>query len=943
MAHDILASRVLAWLHQTDGVSEAEAGDVGETGEQPRNEDELDSTAVLVELDVTGPMVDTRYSLEDILRLGSFAGDEVPEKIPLPESQSGYSLTSKASSQDSKKIELSLDALRQCDTIVPATIQLPSSQGLETYQSDHKEKGQIPPLHTYTYEDIIENASNVLSHIENGNLKAQSRHEKASITFYDYRRDGSVYWKPIENVLELPSLGNRSDLRQRLIVVEDLSKLTIDTLGIQFKINPEFFEEHLLNSGYSGAHFNQPSAKKWRTASLQKSYICMKWFRPVWRTPTYFSNRDLHDLLEDKTEHFTHRGAFTTRAETNIFRSEWDLWTDPEKTTRVRRECGWEEKVSIWTGSANMDVVIILLDPLPRISEQGRLFKKESLYEASDPDETSSLFPDIQDNERLDILVDGIIMPGIFRRNEDDLPRRINERNTLFDLWTHYLLRRRMKKQVDHAPVHRCIIEQMSPRKDVQVDLDEIFQDTDPTIDFGTSLNETKSTRDEFCDALESSTTRHISLIFPLLKILCRDTFALLKYLRHILDEIDIEILNDERMEDRLALWRQIIGRAQQELPEFAASITPFVAFMAKIDPDGVYEEGHTNDPDGKLDLKRLLRDVKRMRDRLRGTSASLTSNMGLLDSRRSIDEAHAVTRLTELAFIFIPLSFAASVFGMQIKPLANPVPIWWFFVVAVVATGCSYTMRIVMRSQWFTHMKMEMKADIKKYGDKHGKSVQSRSLSVSLILQWGLRSLFFSALLPGKWAIRTAWIGSRWIYLQMRPVFSFFLPIGIIVAIPIGILRTHHLSSGLQTALSLGMVLAVIFTLGTVLSLNPPDRRAPWRGTLWAGLFHRVQANYEDQLDPSRNMLRRRAPLPPRWLINCLLWLVPLMTLLVIPMALLWTRSIAVDIKVGVTLGICVPVFLAMIYLVIWRLLGREVWNFSRLGSISSRSSIMT
>ncbi|KAJ5722883.1 hypothetical protein N7488_000918 [Penicillium malachiteum] len=457
-------------------------------------------------------------------------------------------------------------------------------------------------------------------------------------------------------------------------------------------------------------------------------------------------------------------------------------------------------------------------------------------------------------------------------------------------------------------------------------------------VDFGTSLTETKSTRDEFCDALESDLSENIDLIFPLLKILCRDTFALLKHLRHTLDEIDIEILNDERMEDRLALWRQIIGRAQQELPEFAASIMLFVAFMARIDPNGVYEEGHTNDPDGKLDLKRLLRDVKKIRDRLRVTPSSLTSNMGLLDSRRSIDEAHAVTRLTESAFIFIPLSFAAYVFGMQVTPLANPVPIWWFFVVAVVATGCSYIMRIVMRSQWFAHMKIEMKADIKKYGDKHGKPVQSRSLFVSLVVQWGLSSLFFSALLSGKWVIRAVWIGSRWVYTQVRPMVNFFLPIGIIVAIPIGILQTHHLSSELQTAVSLGMVLAVIFTLGTVLSLDPTDRRA-----LWTGLFSRVQTHYEDQFDPSHNRLRRPVRAPPRWLGKALLWLIPLMTVLVVPMALMWTRSIAIDIKIGVTVGICVLVVLALVCLVIQRMYQRVILGFSRQRSISSGSISMS
>lgn len=579
-----------------------------------------------------------------------------------------------------------------------------------------------------------------------------------------------------------------------------------------------------------------------------------------------------------------------------------------------------------------MTLVIVLLDPLPQISEQERFFKKQSPYEAESPDERTRLFPDIPDEEGLEALVD------IFGGSDRDLPRRMNERSWFLDWWKRYIAHQTIGKHVDHEPVFRCIIEQMAPRKKVQVDLDQLFHSQDLTMDFGTSMTQTNSTRDEFCEALKHSTGQ-ISLVFPLLRILCRDTLALLKQLRHTLDEMDAEILNDERMEERLALWRQLISRAQKELPEFATSTRPFVAFMTRIDPDGVYEESLGDDPDEKLSLQTILEDIQSMTERLRVTSASLTSNMALLDSRRSIDEAHAVTRLTELAFIFIPLSFAASVFGMQIEPLASPVPIWWFFVVAVAATGCSYSMRIVMRSHWLTRMKIEMRADIRKYADKHGEPVQTGSFSVSLMVRWGISSIVFNMLKPGKWALRTAWIGSHWIYRQMGIAVSFLLLLSIIIAIPTGILRTHHLSPATQTALSLGMILAVMFSLAAALTLSndTPDTR-----TLWPRIFRREQGSGGSTLQ--RYSWLRRSTIsqhPPRRLKKFLLWSIPPITVLVIPMALIWTRSLAIDLKIGATIGIgvlamCVP-FCALAYLIGQRWLQRDLPSQRRTSRIGT------
>ena len=57
--------------------------------------------------------------------------------------------------------------------------------------------------------------------------------------------------------------------------------------------------------------------------------------------------------------------------------------------------------------------------------------------------------------------------------------------------------------------------------------------------------------------------------------------------------------------------------------------------------------------------------------------------------------------RLTEsAAFFFIPLSFTATFFGMQVREISDSdLPIWLFFVLALTITASSYGLRLLIRS----------------------------------------------------------------------------------------------------------------------------------------------------------------------------------------------------------------------------------------------------
>jgi len=80
-----------------------------------------------------------------------------------------------------------------------------------------------------------------------------------------------------------------------------------------------------------------------------------------------------------------------------------------------------------------------------------------------------------------------------------------------------------------------------------------------------------------------------------------------------------------------------------------------------------------------------LLRDYKHLHKRALAISQRCDRGMGVImndmnlaESRRAIAQAGGVKRLTFIAFVYIPLSFTTSFFGMNIRQLGSGVtPIW--------------------------------------------------------------------------------------------------------------------------------------------------------------------------------------------------------------------------------------------------------------------------
>lgn len=165
----------------------------------------------------------------------------------------------------------------------------------------------------------------------------------------------------------------------------------------------------------------------------------------------------------------------------------------------------------------------------------------------------------------------------------------------------------------------------------------------------------------------------------------------------------------------------------------------------------------------------------------LKEISRALTGTLQFIESHRAILEAESITRLTELAFFFIPLSFAATVFSMQVKGLACPVPIWSFIAFALSLSAFTYVLRLLVRSSRVHRRKAVLSAAVREYSSTPaGASIPNAAFL-------------------------------KWLLFRLGPAIGFAFALLSLIAPPLAVLWTRRPSSGLKIALTFVSLIAIV------------------------------------------------------------------------------------------------------------------------------------
>ncbi|KAI4140521.1 MAG: hypothetical protein LQ341_003802 [Variospora aurantia] len=212
-----------------------------------------------------------------------------------------------------------------------------------------------------------------------------------------------------------------------------------------------------------------------------------------------------------------------------------------------------------------------------------------------------------------------------------------------------------------------------------------------------------------------------------LLMIILQDTLTIVRSINLALTDMDSSMLDDEVIQSHIDSWRRILNRFETELRHMETSLPEFARYV--VGPEAAGGNGTCGELLGQCSLQ-----IEKVQERRRITHGSLMTAMSLVESKRGIAEAESVTKLTELAFFFIPLTFAASLFSMQVKELdASTTSVGVFFGVALSITVCSYALRLIIRSSAFLRLMRLWTNEIRKSTE----SPPGAPIATSMVLKW--------------------------------------------------------------------------------------------------------------------------------------------------------------------------------------------------------------
>ncbi|KAK4163102.1 hypothetical protein QBC43DRAFT_265083 [Cladorrhinum sp. PSN259] len=185
-------------------------------------------------------------------------------------------------------------------------------------------------------------------------------------------------------------------------------------------------------------------------------------------------------------------------------------------------------------------------------------------------------------------------------------------------------------------------------------------------------------------------------------ELICEDLSGVLRSMSRVLDTIELDLHNDIVLQESMPMWREQLGKWRNALFHQSGSLERVAEDLA-TKGDGLWDSSvrpsraavatdHSPEHRPRRRIERLEEDLNRTSRRIETTFQALMSSITIVESERAIKEAESVSKLTQLAFFFIPLSLVSSVFGMNINEFEGQLTWWHWVLVSVAASIFTYT-----------------------------------------------------------------------------------------------------------------------------------------------------------------------------------------------------------------------------------------------------------
>ncbi|KAB5549450.1 hypothetical protein GE09DRAFT_1288095 [Coniochaeta sp. 2T2.1] len=536
--------------------------------------------------------------------------------------------------------------------------------------------------------------------------------------------------------------------------MHDLSRELINSIGPALCLWPEVFEEHLVKSGYTAASYEDAESSTWPTRFLRKQQVSLRWHSLVRRRD--MEPRDIHSrrlLLNGELEWKrafreggpgSREGRWQTHslhAIPNIFRQEWSLSSvnramrsglvEGERRGLIDISKGDEQEHAgelQHTPENEMDIVAW---------EERVTFCWGSWGLGRVPILLFDPLPRMRQKET--VAVEVVPFSGRFAPRGPPPAQEFNHDPTALDAVSEYVTK-----------------------------TDDALTDAVAWINYITER------------PVGHGNMAAVDLVlFAVLQVVRQDTEVLLEHIGSVLEQISKGSMDERMMQEQLWHWRTVMSRLQSELPALERSMGEFFAFLYSD-----FEAADAKSPPPQIlnTLSKLQADTTTMTERCQEVPQSLRAEMSLLESKRGIEEAESVSRLTELAFLFVPITLAAGFFSMQIKELVDePAPAYVFSIAAVIAVTISYSLRLVQRSTVVSELLHKWEKEIRRKQEVTTRTIPIRKVAIWLV--WKLRIKLLIAFIGGGGStlfLATLWT-RRAMDVSLKGAMTLFVLLGIL------------------------------------------------------------------------------------------------------------------------------------------------------------------
>lgn len=255
------------------------------------------------------------------------------------------------------------------------------------------------------------------------------------------------------------------------------------------------------------------------------------------------------------------------------------------------------------------------------------------------------------------------------------------------------------KRGVDDAPLYH------PPAHDFrQPSVSALLPENDQAIAQYHSSHGSHSTYDQMVTLMMAEHSKTvIDPINMLLKVFVQDLTTYIDTIQISLENIRRSSISSSVVQERVSSWRSLLTKYRSDLARIEHDV---IRFTRSVYPECVswgdgddLANGPVPKESSSLETD-ALQKVRQTLDTIDRSYNEIRSEISIVDSQKSIAEAESISKLTELAFIFVPLTFASSLFSMSIDQLQDPAPIYAFILTAIGFVALAYAARLMIRSE---------------------------------------------------------------------------------------------------------------------------------------------------------------------------------------------------------------------------------------------------